>query len=915
MPFETIASFVGKIILKQVIKDEIWIKRVVRKLFPPVKYQNRLRICIQETINHFEQLNTHPASPPNKFPFYHSQLLFESLSRFMLFNQGDISLLTTDFETNDKIIKPTAQELESFYQLFLEKVRADKLLKTIFLEENYQQRVFSNSAQLGKILHKVDAIKSDTEAILEKIKTPFQREASKELTSKLPLLLGDKIIKRADDLAEIRDKLVQNKQVVLVNGMGGIGKTTLAQMYLTEHYKDYKHLIWVGINSDDFVADFINTAGLKESLQVPVEGKTKKEIFDLLITRIKEIIHQENEQSLMILDNVEEEIVNYRDYLPHPPDWHILATSRHKVEYFNIIELDFLKEDQAVELFKLYYSRTNISDSEIRQIVRELEYHTLTIEILAKTAQNDGLDLQKTIRTLAENYSAEVITRHANRKIIKITSYLSTIFDKSKLSEAELWLLKMFYFLPPQFHSFPTISTILAPIIADTEINLQRILSNLVAKGWLLNNETTHEYRLHRIIGDVIKHSTDLPYSEISPLIESLSNLLSLDQAKDNPIDKFPWVIFGKNLLSKDSFNQEPLVGKLQNNLALVLQDLGEYGGAKELLEKAKKSAEKNFGKDHPDTAVRYSNLATVLKDLGDYEGAKELLEKAKISDEKNFGENHPNTAIRYSNLAMVLKALGNYGGAKELLEKAKKSAEKNFGGDHPTTAISYSNLATVLQALGDYGGAKELLEKVKILDEKNFGEDHPRTAVSYSNLGLVLKYLGDYGGAKELLEKAKISDEKNFGEDHPITAGSYLNLAMVLKDLGEYGGAKELLEKAKNLAEKNFGEDHPTTAISYSNLATVLQVLGEYAGAKELLERAKILAEKNLGEDHPTTAIRYSNLGLVLQYLGDFSAAKELFEKAVGILDEKLGGDHPTTLTAKKNLKLLLDEMKNGNS
>jgi hypothetical protein len=54
-----------------------------------------------------------------------------------------------------------------------------------------------------------------------------------------------------------------------------------------------------------------------------------------------------------------------------------------------------------------------------------------------------------------------------------------------------------------------------------------------------------------------------------------------------------------------------------------VLQDLGDYTGAKELLEKSVASNEKNFGPDHPSTASSYSCLATVLKDLGDYPGAK----------------------------------------------------------------------------------------------------------------------------------------------------------------------------------------------------------------------------------------------------------------------------------------------------
>ncbi|NOQ25783.1 MAG: tetratricopeptide repeat protein [Bacteroidales bacterium] len=903
-----IALYVADKILGQLIVNKVFGKKK-----PTKEYRTRLSECISNTIIQYEE-NNPVIDEKSKFPFYHSQILLDSLSRYMLFEDGSAELLERDFEKNPNIIKPGDKQLSDFYNLFLEKASSDKVLKDTFIEAHYKKKVFENSFKIDKILNKVDAIKKDTETILERLPLQVQRDPSKELTVRLPLLLSDKIVERKADLTDIRNRLLQNKQLVLVNGMGGIGKTTLAQIYLTEYYNQYKHLVWISINSDDFIADFINTAGLKESLQIPIENKTAQDYFNQIITALKGLFHKSNEQSLIIIDNAEENITQFRDDLPHPPNWHILTTSRHKIEELDVKELDFFNEEQAVELFKLYYTRLDLSDRDIEEIVKELEYHTLTIEILAKTAQNDGLNVLETVNIIAENYQVEVDVRHAHKKIDRITSYLSSIFDMSKLGEEEMWLLKQLYFLPAQFHEYKTIKEILSPAIGNKPYKIQKILSKLVAKGWCLCNKTTYEYKLHRIIGDVIKHSVNIAFEDISPLIESISTLLSIDDTKDNPIDKFKWAIFGTNLLQKNPFGEEAIVATLQNNLALRLQDLGDYTGAKHLLEKAKIFAEKNFGEDHPTTAGRYSNLALVLQDLGDYNGAKLLLEKAKISAEKNFGEDHPTTAGRYSNLALVLKALGDYNGAKLLLEKAKISDEKNFGEDHPTTAVSYSNLASLLHALGDYNGAKHLYEKAKISAEKNFGEDHPTTAVRYSNLALVLEDLGDYGGAKHLLEKAKISTEKNFGEAHPTTAVSYSNLATVLRALGDYTGAKHLFEKAKISNEKNFGEDHPTTAVSYSNLATVLKALGDYKAAKHLLEKAKISDEENFGEAHPTTAVSYSNLALVLQDLGDYKAAKHLLEKAKNIFDISLGKEHPNSVTVKENLDVLLDEIQNKN-
>jgi tetratricopeptide (TPR) repeat protein len=742
MPINAIIVYVADKILGRIISQEPWTKRVSQKIFPPVGYRTRLRKCINETIDEYEKkFKTDYSS--NKFPFYHSQILFDMLSQYILFDNGSVELIKEDFEKNSRIIKPRKEELKKIYQLFLEKVNADEVLKTKFIDENYKEKIFSNASKLDEVLGKLEAIKGDTEKIkantqiiIDKLDFPeHQRDFSKELTARLPLLVTDKIVTRNEDLTDIRNRLLKNKQVVLVNGMGGIGKTTLAQLYLSEYYDTYKHLIWISISSDDFISDFTQTPGFKESLNITLENKTPQEYFVALISAVKSLPHKADEQSLMVIDNAEANLLNYCDYLPHPPHWHIITTSRLKLDAFDVKELDFLNEEQSVRLFKLYYKRERISDKEIKDIVKVLEYHTLTIEILAKTAQNDGLDVQKTVNTIAENYPVEVDTRHASGKIDKITSYLSSIFDLSKLSQEEIGLLKQFCYLPPQFHAYQTLETILLPTIEENPISLQRILSKLVAKGWLLYNEATSEYKLHRIISDVVKYSDKIIFTDISLLINSISSLLEIDQTKDNPVDKFQWVTFGNYLLAQLLTTEDRSVSILQNNLALVLKDLGDYTGAKGLLEKAMVSAEKNFGKDHPTTAVCYSNLALVLKALGDYTGAKGLLEKAMVSDEKNFGKDHPTTAVRYSNLATVLQDLGDYTGAKGLLEKAMVSDEENFGKDHPPTARSYSNLALVLQDLGDYTGAKGLLEKAMEIFEGRLGNQHPNTIVVKQNL------------------------------------------------------------------------------------------------------------------------------------------------------------------------------------
>ena len=467
----------------------------------------------------------------------------------------------------------------------------------------------------------------------EKIKLP------KVLTPRVPTISFDRVIGRHNELDDLHQRLFDNKQVVLVNGLAGIGKTTLAQAYIGKYWEEYDHLAWISQVSNNILSDFVNTERLLDNLEIGIEGKDHRALFFEILAKLQSI---DETRGLLIIDNADTSLSQWKDYLPHQPLWHVLVTSRQRIEKFNPKELDFLSEDDAVKLFLTHYTRGKIGTEEIRELLATVDLHTLTIEILAKTAQLQRTPLTELKNAIENDLRANVYVAHKGNKIERVTSYLSSIFTLGKSTADELWALKHFACLPPEFHSYELLQDLMAPEANQKEEVIPETLENLVTKGWLLQNSETDSYKLHRIIADVVKKQQPITLSGVKSLIHRIAQKLSIDQTRDNPVEKFPWIPYGKTVLAVFPASDDKAISRLQNNLALVLKDLGDYEGAKELLEKATRSAEKNFGAEHPTTAVRYSNLALVLKALGDYEGALKLSEKSVDIFKACLPQGHP---------------------------------------------------------------------------------------------------------------------------------------------------------------------------------------------------------------------------------------------------------------------------------
>jgi tetratricopeptide (TPR) repeat protein len=359
------------------------------------------------------------------------------------------------------------------------------------------------------------------------------------------------------------------------------------------------------------------------------------------------------------------------------------------------------------------------------------------------------------------------------------------------------------------------------------------------------------------------------------------------------------------------------------------------YSQAAPLFRDALAITEKMLGPEHPDAAASLFDIAHSRELQGDLAGARPLFERALTIYEKAFGPEHPDTAKGLLGLASLLQAQGDFTGARPIFERALAIHEKVLGPEHPDTAESLNSLANLLMDHGDFVAARPLCERALAVREKVLGPEHPATAKNLNNLALLLmeqgdlaaarllceralpiyenvrgsllSVQGDLAGARPLFERALAIYEKALGPEHSHTARSLHHLARLLQAQGDFTGARPLFERALAVREKVLGPEHPDTATSLNNLASLLQAQGDFTGARPLFERALAVREKVLGPEHPATATSLIGLADLLVDQGDLAAARPLYEHALAINEKALGPEHLHTAASLNNLGSLL--------
>lgn len=721
------------------------------------------------------------------------------------------------------------------------------------------------------------------------------------------------IIGRENDLIRIENLLASSNKVVLVNGVGGIGKSTLAKLYLGEHFNSFTHILWIDVQNSgselqlksSFLEAFSNDESLLSNLRLSFRPETTlDEKFQIITNKLQNI----SGSNLLVIDNATVDIVNYDFRLPGSSNWKILLTSRSKIDNYATLNLDVLNDNDAIALFYLHYNYD--SDDRVISIIQRIGSHTLTIELLAKIANKRKLKIEELIVALKKeglklSISAKVISGHQKIKNpVYLFDYLLSIFSIAELDETSIALLRWFSVLPVQNIIYDDLKLIFQVGLNDNAFF--ETLSDITNGGWL--NSDGSSYQMHQVVGEILREKLTPSCENCENIIKGLIQLIHF-KSGENFLSKLRYLPIIESVISHIQDESDDFI-LLLNNLAAM----HDYNGNSIAAIRYYENILEILGTEVTDANNHvFINLAVSNLRIGNYQNALEYnKENIKFLEHQQDMANTLMLAMSYNNLGENYRFIGDFEKSLKFNLKALKILESNPDwSKHVDLATVYNNLSNYYSSVGDRRSSLKFGLKAMNIREVSLDKDHPLLAQSYNNIGVDYEKLNQLHKSKEYHLKAIEIRKKIYEEEHYDLAESYNNFAQLLNAKLDHDQAIIYHKKSISIRESTLPPDHPEIAMAYGNIAGSYFAKNDITKAKDYFEKAIAIRLNSESPIHPELGLFYFNYAVLLFSQNNYAAAKQKLDHCISIFSKTIPISHPNYRTANQfqaalNLSLL---------
>ena len=297
--------------------------------------------------------------------------------------------------------------------------------------------------------------------------------------------------------------------------------------------------------------------------------------------------------------------------------------------------------------------------------------------------------------------------------------------------------------------------------------------------------------------------------------------------------------------------------------------------------------------------------IATYLGSSGSYGAARDLFQLINDARSENnaYGPEHRDTLTARGRLAYWTGEAGDAAGARDQFAALLPIEEQVLGPEHPDTLSARGNLARWTGEAGDAAGARDQFAALVPVRERVSGPEHPDTLAARAYLAYWTGRAGDPASARDQFAALVPASVLVLGAEHPSTLAARAYHARWTGETGDAAAARDQFAALVQIRERISGPDHPDTLVARANLARWTGDVGDPAAARDLFAALLLARERVSGAEHPDTLTVRAYLAHWTGEAGDPAAARDLFAALLPVRERVSGPEHPNTVTVRTNL------------